>query len=292
MARNQRRTRKPALRGQTGSVETWALRRHSPLRGDANDRQVPTLVERLDDNRPRRSALRRAPVEVDVVRRLAIEPRVRAVLVVPRDIRHEFTSKRQLSQRDVKTSSALVLECQKESLDDGDTPLLSDRTESMVNIVVGRPLGDGVARELPFPIRDQDAGRSPRLLHGSIEEISQLHRSRPLLENTCPVAATWPTIDHGSNPPAVRPLQLDSSRTPRHPQSTSERGNDRRVDVPDLIIVSTRGLCPWRCLGFRRRLRKGRLAENPLHRGRADLDTGAAQDLGDLHFSQPRAEHL
>ena len=73
-----------------------------------------------------RSSIGGLPTQVDFVRRLAAERRMRAMLVVPIDEGNKLTPKRLTSLRNQDTSSAFVLHRKNETLDHGDTSVLAD----------------------------------------------------------------------------------------------------------------------------------------------------------------------
>ena len=127
-----------------------------------------------------RFAMGSVAAEVDLVGRPPGEGGVRPVLVVP--IAHEcqFTAHRSVSNRDEGEAGQEPLDREDQSFDDGDTAMLTDRSEPWPDSAASTPAAKAVAPELGALVADEMLGRDCGGAYGLSEKRPNLLRSRLL----------------------------------------------------------------------------------------------------------------
>jgi len=231
------------------------------------------------------------PMMVDLVGSGGAELRVRPVAVVPGDVGGQFPLHGSEMVRDQNQSpGALVLDGADAALDHCHASVLPDRTDTMADEAAATPALELSGDELAALIGDE----VPRLHAGPPEMAFEAspHGGRSGLATEDGEAHDAPrvVIDGHGQPPAERPHLRQGKGYPRSPES-ERRGHGGEIDVPEVIRLS--GGDGARCrLERRTGSRRLRLPQHSTHRRRAEVETGAGEDLGDLDLPQGGAENF
>ena len=100
---------------------------------------------------------------IDVVGRATAERRVRPVLVVPTNEERNLVAKRVATKRNEHATRAYALHGAHKALDDGDTAVLANRSESQPDVSLPGPPLEAVAPELAALVKGSMT--MPRVQH-------------------------------------------------------------------------------------------------------------------------------
>ena len=142
---------------------------------------------------------------VDLMRRLAIERRVGATLIVPVRKTRELLVERaraKWEQYDVRTA---VLERQDESFNDRDTAVLANSTEAGRDPVVITPILERAAPELLAFVSDDEFRGGVGGANGAFEEARHRYGCGIFPEGFNAHHASRVVVDDHRHPPAKRP---------------------------------------------------------------------------------------
>jgi len=215
---------------------------------------------------------------------------VRPVPVVPADVQRQLALESRPAVRNKQPSRALVLQGADHSLDDRDTAVLADGSESLADASSSAPPSKPLVAELVALVGDQVAGAGPSLADGSAEERPDRDGSRLLVGDSNAHDSPRVVIDDDRDPPTERPALRQGPGEPRRPEA--ERSRDgTEIAVPDVIWIpgghGTRE-------GARHRCGRGprSVGQHPLDGGRSKVQTRPAENLSNLDLSHRRTQHL
>ena len=175
----------------------------------------------------------RRPVEVDLVRRSAVERLVRSVLVVPFGVEAEFLSERVPAHGNEQSPGALGLHTSDEPFDNRDAAMPANGPEPKPDATAPTPGPEALAPELRPFVADDVLGGLRRLAHGAPgamvcrRQAMMVFRKRITAWPRCreqrrTAARPWhrahysprEVIDHSRHPPAEWPPLGQGSEAP------------------------------------------------------------------------------
>ena len=142
---------------------------------------------------------------IHLMRRLTVEPRVRAILVEPFGKPVKFPAKRFPVKWHENDARAIVVETQNESLDYRDTAVLANGAESGRDALVIAPILERVAPELLAPVTDKVFRCGACLRNGAFEEVRNQYRCGIVPEGCNAHHVSRVVVDGHCHPPAERP---------------------------------------------------------------------------------------
>jgi hypothetical protein len=191
---------------------------------------------------------------------------------------------------DRQQARALALESADEPFDHGETPVLADRAETLLDAEALAPGDEHVGRELRSVVGDQVGGSAPLDATRLPEEPNHFPGGRLLLEVRDAHRSAREVIHDDGDPPAEWPPLRQGQGQPGDPESANRR-HRREVHVPD--VVRALGCDDSRLRGSMRRSRRLRGGpEHSPHRRRPEVEAGTGKDACDVARSHPRTQHL
>ena len=142
---------------------------------------------------------------VDLMRRLAIERRVRATLIVPVRKKRKLLVERVRAKWQQNNARAFVLETQDESFNECDTPVLANSTEAGCDPVVITPILEHAAPKLLALVADDIFRSGTGGVDGAFEEMRNRNGCGIVQENFNAHHASRVVVDDHRHPPAKRP---------------------------------------------------------------------------------------
>ena len=152
-----------------------------------------------------RMLTRRQHIMIDLIRRLAIERRVRARLIEPFLKKREFPVERFTAKWHEDPARTFVLEAQDESFNECDTPVLANSTEAGCDPVVITPIFEHAAPELLAHVADDVFRGGTGGVNGTFEEVRNRYGCGIVPEGFNAHHAPRVVVDDHRHPPTKRP---------------------------------------------------------------------------------------
>ena len=142
---------------------------------------------------------------IPLIRRLAIERRVRPMLIEPDFKEPKLPMERLPAKWHEDDPRAFVLEAQDEPFNERDTPMLADGAEAGCDPLAIAPVLERIAPELRALVADNVIWRGTCVDNGAFEEGVNRYRCGIIPEYREAYGASGVVIDDHRHPPAKRP---------------------------------------------------------------------------------------
>jgi hypothetical protein len=142
---------------------------------------------------------------IDLIRRLAIERRVRAILIVPVRKTRELLVERVRVKRYQNDARTAALETQDESFNERDTSVLANSAEAGCDSLTITPILEHAAPELLALITDDVFRGGAGSMNGAFEEARNRYGCGIVPEGFNAHHASRVVVDDHRHPPAKRP---------------------------------------------------------------------------------------
>ena len=225
---------------------------------------------------------------VDLIGSGTPEPGVGPAAVEPGEVERQLVDEGGETVRDRdQTPRALDLDGSDAPLDYGQAAVLANGAESMADAPAATPALETLRRELSALVGDEVLWLIAILPGNSFQESANCCGARFATIDREPHHAPREVIDGHGEPPAKRPDLRNSKRQPGGPEA-ERRGNSRQIHMPQVIGVPG-GDDAGRLFRGTARSWPFPIAKHPAHGCWGEAQTGASEDLGDLHFSESGA---
>ncbi len=175
------------------------------------------------------------PAEIALVRRGALQRRVRAMLIVPADQRGDQLPHRVAAEGKHTESRQLFLESFDGAFYDGDAAVLADSAPAGFDPVAPAPiLVTGTSPKLATFVADEMARRRSRSVVSSSKKGAHLGGCRRIPKQRESRDPARVVVDDNPQPPTEWPPLRQCERSPRTP-ATEQRRNGGEVHVPDVV---------------------------------------------------------
>ncbi len=215
---------------------------------------------------------------------------MRTIAVVPPHEEHKLLAEPIPSEGHLDSPRPLAFHRSEEPLDDRDAPVLPDGAVAHLDLPPPTPLPEALAEEHRFLVADEVARCALGVSDRPTEEGPQRGRvGLPLEDHEALDPAGEVVEDHG-DPEAERPLLRESTGEPRDPEAQARR-DCTQIDVPDMVWPIRGDDGTGHSDGDR--LGESRLIlQEPAHGRRRQVQSSAAEHLGDLDLPQARTKEL